>query len=153
MTLCPCGSTLEYPSCCQPFHDGLTRPDTPEQLMRSRYCAYVLAKAPYLIATHHPDFRGDLSEGDLVESCKQTQWQRLEIVDAPPHQGDKGVVEFKAWFRDGEALRALHERSRFVREAGQWLYCDGEFSPEPKAGRNAACPCGSGKKFKRCCGA
>ncbi len=153
MTQCPCGSALDYAACCQPLHDGQTLADTPEQLMRSRYSAYVLAKAPYLLATHHADFRGDLSEAELLEACRQTQWQRLEIVDAPAHQGDAGEVEFRAWYRDGTALRALHERSRFVREGGQWYYCDGRFDPSPQANRNAPCPCGSGKKFKRCCGA
>ncbi|MBY6106395.1 YchJ family protein [Ferrimonas balearica] len=153
MTACPCGSQRPYAECCQPLHQGDALAATPEQLMRSRYSAYVLAVTDYLIATHHPDFRGDLSADDLAESCQQTQWQRLEIVNAPPHQGDKGEVEFKAWFRDGTALRALHERSRFVCQQGHWLYCDGDFNPVPSAGRNAACPCGSGKKFKRCCGA
>ncbi|MBY5920098.1 YchJ family protein [Ferrimonas balearica] len=153
MTQCPCGSTLDYATCCQPLHDGHSRADTPEQLMRSRYSAYVLAKAPYLLATHHIDYRGALSEAELLASCQQTQWQRLEILDAPAHEGDKGEVEFRAWYRDGTALRAMHERSRFVREQGQWLYCDGRFDPKPQANRNAPCPCGSGKKFKRCCGA
>ena len=53
-----------------------------------------------------------------------------------------------------------HERSRFRRAEGRWVYLDGEMvkpkpvvREEPKVGRNAPCPCGSGRKFKRCCGA
>ncbi|MBY5991902.1 YchJ family protein [Ferrimonas balearica] len=156
MTQCPCGSQADYALCCQPLHLQQHRAATPEQLMRSRYSAFVKGEAHYLLMTHHPDHRGDLTEAELAESCRQTQWQRLEILDAPQAQGDEGEVAFRAWFRDGQALRPFEERSRFVRVEGQWLYCDGQFAPagaRSKPQRNAPCPCGSGKKFKRCCGA
>ena len=87
-----------------------------------------------------------------------TQWQKLQILDCV--DGDvndtRGIVEFKAYYVDGGRRHCLHERSSFIREAGRWYYVDGvvpePLSP-PKVGRNQPCSCGSGKKFKRCCGA
>jgi SEC-C motif-containing protein len=103
---CPCGSGLEYDGCCRPFHDGAAAP-TPEALMRSRYSAYALGRDDYVLATWHPSTRPDRLENDGIE------WRRLQIVDV---SGD--VVEFRASYRGG----LLHERSRFVREGGRWLY-------------------------------
>ena len=92
--------------------------------MRSRYSAYVLGLLDYLLATWHPS----TAPGDLeLDSVK---WLGLE-VKAAAAQGDTGVVEFVARYRDssGRAHR-LHEISRFVQEAGQWLYVDGQFPAE-----------------------
>ncbi|WP_028118113.1 YchJ family protein [Ferrimonas senticii] len=150
--LCPCGSQTDYSLCCQPLHLGVAHAETPKQLMASRYCAFVMDQADYLLATHHPDFRGDLTREELSESAQTTAWHCLQIVDATV-TGDVGEVEFKAWYREDKRLQALHERSRFSREDGLWYYRDGEIQPSPTLpGRNDACLCGSGKKFKRCCG-
>ncbi len=118
--------------------------------MRSRYSAYVLKNADYLAATWHPSTR----PASLDLNGDATPWQRLRIVATEQgRRGDEaGMVEFIAFYEGGE----LHERSRFVREEGQWFYVDGEISPpvgQVKTGRNDPCPCGSGKKFKKCCGA
>ena len=109
--------------------------------MRSRYSAYVLKDNDYLRKSWHPSTR----PAELDVSGDGTPWQRLLIVSA-----DKEHVEFAAFYQGGQ----LHERSRFVCEGGQWFYLDGESLPpiEEKTGRNAPCPCGSGKKYKRCCG-
>jgi SEC-C motif-containing protein len=85
-----------------------------------------------------------------------TKWVGLTVLDFA-EQGDTAEVEFEARFlRDG-LVDALHERSRFVCEQGRWLYTDGNMRPSTfkswRPGRNEFCPCGSGKKFKRCCGA
>jgi len=117
--------------------------------MRSRYSAYVLKRSDYLAATWHPSTR----PASLDVSADDTQWQRLEIVATEKGgSGDNdGVVEFAAYYQGGQ----LHERSRFLKEEGKWLYVDGDILPpvtETKAGRNDPCPCGSGKKFKKCCG-
>jgi SEC-C motif-containing protein len=109
--------------------------------MRSRYSAYVLKNSDYLRATWHPSTR----PAGLDISDDETPWQRLLIVST----GEE-FVEFAAFYQGGQ----LHERSRFAREGGRWFYLDGELLPplEDKVGRNAPCPCGSGKKYKRCCG-
>ena len=113
--------------------------------MRSRYSAYVLKLSDYLRETWHPSTR----PADLDISSDETPWQRLLIVSSSEGISE-GVVEFAAFYQGGQ----LHERSRFVREGGCWFYVDGELLQplEEKVGRNDPCPCGSGKKFKRCCG-
>lgn len=131
---------------------GNALPETPEQLMRSRYSAYFLGLGQYIFDTHHADFRGDVSVEDFEQSAQSTQWCGLEVVRAE-QDGDSGVVEFKAYFLDKEKLHCLHEASNFVRENGRWFYTDGEFKPKQvlKISRNDLCPCGSGKKAKKCC--
>mgnify|MGYP001949131836 FL=1 len=144
--LCPCDSGLDYAQCCRPLHHGEPA-SSPEALMRSRYSAFVRDDADYVRASWHPDTRPaelTLEGGD--------QWLGLEIVDAK-QDGGAGQVHFRATHRDGDGFAVLEERSRFVRENGYWFYLDGEHTVTPfKPGRNDPCPCGSGRKFKKCCG-
>ncbi|HAI35024.1 MAG TPA: hypothetical protein DEQ58_10220 [Alcanivorax sp.] len=143
---CPCGSGLDYGRCCRPLHHGEPA-SSPEALMRSRYSAFVRDNADYMRASWHPDTRPaelTLEGGD--------QWLGLEIVDAK-QEGDAGQVHFRATHRDGDGFAVLEEHSRFVRENDHWFYLDGEHTVTPlKPGRNNPCPCGSGRKFKKCCG-
>lgn len=151
MSTCPCGSTQPLSQCCGPLHNGHVATSA-EQLMRSRYSAFVLGLGDYLVHSWHPDFLGGLTADQL--SQRDTQWDGLEILSAQGGQDDDtGMVEFKAWFREGDERHCLHERSRFVRYQGRWVYADGEQDPAPlKIGRNDPCLCGSGKKYKKCCG-
>jgi len=128
------------------LHTEKPAPDA-ESLMRSRYAAYVLEKYDYLLATWHPDTRPASLGGTAL------RWIGLEIVQAVAGgaQDDAGEVEFIAAYVDNGKGSRLHETSRFVRENGWWFYVDGDCRVE-NIGRNDACPCGSGKKFKRCCG-
>lgn len=115
--------------------------------MRSRYAAYARGDAAYLLATWHPSTRPP-----TLALEEDPAWCGLEIRACAA--GDReGSVEFVARYRDGGRPGALHETSRFVREEGCWYYVDGRIHPAPKVGRNDPCPCGSGRKFKRCCGA
>jgi len=149
MDLCPCGSGKTYRDCCAPLHRGESLATSAEALMRSRYSAYVLKLGDYLAATWHRSTRP--AQLDIAED--NTPWQRLRIL-ATARGGEtdsEGVVEFAADYPGGQ----MHERSRFVREDGQWFYLDGEMLPllpQEKVGRNEPCPCGSGRKFKKCCG-
>ncbi|MDQ0754887.1 YchJ family protein [Arthrobacter sp. B3I4] len=116
---CPCLSGEQYNDCCGRYHRGEAEAPTAEQLMRSRYAAFVVLDAGYLLRTWHPDTRPGLLELD-----PEIQWRRLDIVSTSaggPLDSD-GVVEFKAYFRhDGE--RGLQqETSRFVRRARRWYY-------------------------------
>ena len=120
--------------------------------MRSRFTANVVGNGEYLARTWHPD---TCPAGRIRDFLA---WYRLDILaTAGGREGDDcGEVEFKAWYKQGGASGLLHERSRFVRIHGRWLYLDGEMMPSPaqpgaKVGRNSPCPCGSGKKYKRCC--
>ena len=117
--------------------------------MRSRYCAHVLEDPEYLKVTWHPEFRPvDLALDHGI------RWLGLELL-AVDQQTHRATVEFEARLLLQGKVDAIHENSAFVREQGRWMYTDGEilrpsFTPW-QPGRNEACPCGSGKKFKCCC--
>ena len=147
---CPCGSARRFADCCGPFLSGASRQATALSLMRSRYTAYCLREAAYLLKTWHPRTRPET----LDFSGDATEWTGLAIVrqDAGGAEAAQGVVEFVATYRQDGVLRRMHESSRFVKEDGAWIYLDGTVFPEPKPGRNDPCPCGSGKKHKKCCG-
>ncbi|GAB3080687.1 YchJ family protein [Phycicoccus sp. Root563] len=115
---CPCGTGEPYAACCGPLHAGESVATTAEQLMRSRYAAYVRGDAPYLVRTWHPRHRPD-----PLEVAPDPGWLRLEVLDVVGGGEDDGTgeVEFVATHVDGP----LHERSRFVRRAGRWVYLDG----------------------------
>lgn len=161
MSECPCGSGQPYASCCQPFHQGRALPERAEQLMRSRYCAYVEGEIDYIHNTLHPDHREDHDLDAARKWSRDSEWLGLEIVATEQGgAGDqRGVVEFKANYRDRGGVRQAHEVSQFEKVDGKWMYVDGEM-PRPetvrhadrKVGRNEPCPCGSGKKYKKCCG-
>ena len=148
--LCPCGSGLDYGRCCGPFLDGHDQAATAEALMRSRYTAYVRRQIPYLLASWHPSTRPEGLE--LEESLG---WQGLTVLATVNGEADDqdGIVEFAAAFSYQGHRQQLRERSRFVREEGRWFYVDGTELPaaSDKTGRNDPCPCGSGRKRKKCC--
>ena len=101
---------------------------SPEALMRSRYTAHARHEVAHLAATWHPDHRPA-----NVAHDRAVRWRGLEIVDAPEPSDDEGEVEFVARFSRGAEAHSLHERSRFQRVDGQWLYTDGELLPDPSS--------------------
>ena len=119
---CPCGTGLSYAECCGRLHDGTATAATAEQLMRSRYSAFAVGDAGYLLATWHPATRpGRLDLDDDV------RWTGLDVLATAAGSllAAEGTVEFRAHYvRDGRA-GAQHENSRFVREDGAWRYLDG----------------------------
>lgn len=150
--LCPCGSSLSYEECCQPYIIENKVAPSPAALMRSRYTAYVLKNASYLIATWHPDCQPEQWRDSLQEGFTSTHWQGLQVIsETGGRDNDEGFVEFAARFTEtgDEHIHLIHERSRFLRLKERWYYIDGI---KPQTGRNDACPCGSGKKYKKCCG-
>ena len=148
--LCPCGSALEYSSCCKPYLAGAQLAPDPSQLMRSRYSAFVMKDADYLIKTWHPSCQAQQLRADLENGFTRTQWQGLTVFASETGKNpDEGFVSFIARYADDNRSGAIIERSRFLKENGQWYYIDGT---RPLIGRNDPCPCGSGKKFKKCCG-
>ena len=146
---CPCGSGAAFGLCCGPFLDRTADPPTVEALMRSRYTAFCLKAAGYLMDTWDPARR----PRTLDFGNDDTRWQGLRILSVR-EAADQGEVSFEARFRQGETEGVLREDSRFRRRDGRWFYVDGSFPGSEAAapGRNAPCPCGSGRKFKRCCG-
>lgn len=148
---CPCGSGVPYADCCGPFHRGMGLAPTPEALMRSRYSAFARGEIDHLLATSHPVLHAPDERAVLAEACRTTRWLALRILDAPAPDGDRGTVEFAAWY-DGKPVGQLRERSEFVREQGRWLYRAGTILPALEIGRNDPCWCGSGLKRKKCHG-
>lgn len=120
---CPCGSGRPYAGCCGPAHGGQPAA-TAEALMRSRYSAYVLGLEAYLLATWHPSTRPE--KLDLAEP--RAKWLGLEVRRHEQTDDTHAVVEFIARYRVAGRGQRLHETSRFVREAGGWLYIDGDIA-------------------------
>ena len=112
---CPCGSGAAYDACCGPLLTNRVQAATPEQLMRSRYTAFVRLDADHLFRTWHPRTRPD-----DVTPDPGTRWTGLEVLRA-----DGDTVEFVASWQGG----SMHEVSRFEQRAGRWFYVDGDVSP------------------------
>ncbi|MBI5006112.1 MAG: hypothetical protein HZB95_03200 [Nitrosomonadales bacterium] len=122
-TICPCGSTKPYTACCARYVAGSEPAPTAEALMRSRYTAYTLLREDYLLATWHPSTR-PAALGLAQEVA--TKWIGLEVKRHEQQDADHASVEFVARYKVNGRAQRLHEVSRFVREAGQWFYVDGE---------------------------
>tara|TARA_R110001583_G_scaffold785_5_gene7318 strand:+ start:1585 stop:2052 length:468 start_codon:yes stop_codon:yes gene_type:complete len=145
---CPCNKTKSYQACCQALHTGDLIASSAEQLMRSRYSAFVIGNIAYLIKTLHPDKRQVDDEVILLQTIEQTQWLGLNIISHKTSDNN-ATVEFVAFY-DDEPTGQLHERSNFIKENMQWFYVNGEILSSLKLSRNDPCYCGSGKKIKKC---
>lgn len=160
MTHCPCGSDSEFEQCCGPLIGGAAA-STPEALMRSRYTAFVRGDFDHVENTNAPEARDGFDRSGTESDNSTRQWTALEILDTSGGGpgDDTGLVEFAAYYKLVGQPGVHHERSTFRREAGRWFYVDGVINPKSpprrteKVGRNDPCPCGSGKKHKKCCGA
>lgn len=159
MTHCPCGSGRALTDCCGPVLESGIAP-SPEAMMRSRYSAYVLQDCGHLERSLAPESRHDFDLASTEKWAKSVDWLGLTILatSGAADTDQFGRVEFAARFRQDGTELTHHENSRFRRHDGNWLYVDGEvirtpvMRSGPKVGRNDPCPCGSGKKFKQCCG-
>lgn len=154
MAKCKCGSGKSYKECCEPFIKGSALPQTAEELLRSRFVAYADKNVSYIEQTTHADKRSDFSLEDAQEWAETTQWDKLEILSTPSDT----EIEFIAWYTENGTPVRHQELSVFKREENQWFFFDSRFPGQgtvvnsaPKVGRNDPCPCGSGKKYKKCC--
>lgn len=174
MPVCPCGSLQNLESCCEPFLRGNALPSTAEQLMRSRYTAFTVSDIHYIKKTLAPESHKGFNEAETLHWAKEATWKKLLILSTKEGTASdtKGVVEFSAFYElEGEDVQ-LHEVSQFRKDKnGQWLFVDGDAHIHPadedvqafhaaqeplvrkedKIGRNDPCPCGSGRKYKKCC--
>jgi len=148
---CPCGYG-EYASCCQPLHQGRTVAQSAAQLMRSRYSAFAKHQIDYIVKTTALGQQQQLDRAALDAWSRHNQWQQLEIINSLP-KVDKthAMVEFKAYYFNGQEQQIHHEKSYFVFHAEQWFFLDPTLEQSPSM--KQACICGSGKKFKHCCAA
>lgn len=158
---CFCGSGNAFTACCGPILEGKKPARTPEELMRARYSAHCTREYSFLVTSTHPDHREGVSEKEVAEWAQHVEWTGLEVHNAVPGQDDTtGQVSFTAHYTIQDTPQELREDAEFKMEGDTWYYVDGkvhgveQFRREaPKVGRNDPCTCGSGKKYKKCCGA
>lgn len=158
---CPCDSGRPLAECCGPIIAGERPADTPEALMRARYTAYAQVAMDFLLTSIHPDHREDHDEDGVRRWAEQSEWHSLEVLatEAGGPDDETGRVEFACEYSLGDERRRHHEDALFERHDGDWYFVSGEpvtakpfVRESPKVGRNDPCPCGSGRKYKRCCG-
>ena len=159
MSGCACGSGRGFDQCCGPIIAGQPAA-TAEALMRSRYTAFTIGALDHLDRTHAPEVKGDFDRLEAERMVEEAKWQGLELrrLEGGGADDQTGVVEFVfRYSRRGQAY-VQHELASFRREDGRWVYQSGELNPKgpprqvTKPGRNDPCSCGSGQKFKKCCG-
>src|SRR3989339_345136 len=156
---CPCGSGINFENCCQPCLLGLEKPASAEKLLRSRYSAFVAKNTDYIFATHHPEKIKTLEKQGIIDWANNAHWLGLELqsVEISPLNNDETVISFIARYTQDNVTYNHRETSLFKRKDGVWYFYDVQKNTpiklENKTGRNDPCPCGSGKKFKKCCGA
>ncbi|WP_296244408.1 MULTISPECIES: YchJ family protein [unclassified Psychrobacter] len=173
LPVCPCQinpvseaikAALSYKDCCQPYHDSLLSQEadsimaeSAERLMRTRYSAFALVKPDYIVKTTLPTQQSLLDINAMENWAKETDWAGLEIVEHTPKRGKRHAqVEFKAYFNTVDGIQAHHELSAFVKvkdkatNDGRWYFLDPTVSMSVT--QKQPCICGSGEKFKRCCG-
>lgn len=158
--LCPCSSEKNFDDCCGPILDGKSQAKTAEELMRSRYSAFAVQDIDYIFNTTAPETREELDRDEIEAWSEQADWNGLSIVETNQGQADDtvGQVEFVAHYYLGRKEQRHHELSEFKKVDGKWFFVDGKMinttfqRASAKIGRNDPCHCGSGKKFKKCCG-
>jgi SEC-C motif-containing protein len=158
--LCPCGSGFDYGDCCEPYITGEKNAPTAEELMRSRYTAYVVHAIDYIMETFHEDLRGQQTFEGIKKWSEKSKWLGLKIISVDGGYGSclRGTVRFEATYEMDNLHHVHHEIATFEKIDDRWFYMDGEVIPQTvvrvgeKIGRNDPCPCGSGKKYKHCCG-
>ena len=122
--------------------------------MRSRYAAFAKIEVDYLLKTCHVSIRSGFTKDSIKQWAAENDWRKLEIVHASEIE-NKGLVEFKAYYKSPFGKdETHHELSEFIKEEGTWFYRKGIINPniDHAIKRNTPCPCGSGKKYKKCCG-
>ncbi|MBO5751815.1 MAG: YchJ family protein [Kiritimatiellae bacterium] len=158
---CPCKSGKAFGECCEPILSGVVQTETAEALMRARYSAYAVCDIAFLKKSATAASLEEFDEEMSAAWSRSAAWHGLEIVRTEAGGADDktGIVEFRALYTANGEFCNHHECASFVKEADGWKFSDGNFvkeepivREEPRVGRNDACPCGSGKKYKKCCG-
>lgn len=130
MSKCYCQSEKDFSSCCEPLLKGEVNASGPEALMRSRYTAFCLKNIDYVMETTDPQARLDTDQNATLEWMNSAEFTRLEVLSSRD-EGNKGVVEFKAYFKMNGADEVHHELSKFRKQGGIWYFRDGKVFPPP----------------------
>ncbi len=157
--LCPCGSGKTYSECCELYIKGKEKAPTAEALMRARYTAYVKQEIDFIINTCETGEKiAEIDRKATEDWSKNSTWHGLRILRTENTKEDESIVEFEAEYTSKGMHDIHHEIAGFRKTNGEWLYVEGMMRPTTvvregrKVGRNEPCPCGSGKKYKNCCG-
>jgi SEC-C motif domain protein len=129
MPICYCGSERTFEECCGKFINGISKPSTAEELMRSRYSAYVTASVPYILQTTHSSTRNLYDPNAIKEWAISSMWLKLEILQTKKGnlEDGEGFVEFKATYKDADNNTIVHhEYSHFLKEKGEWFFVEGK---------------------------
>lgn len=145
---CPCHSGNSFSDCCEPYLTDNQHAETPKKLMRSRYSAYTMADIDYIQKTMCKKAAENYDPISSKNWASSVTWLGLTVIEAPTPTRQFGTVTFFARFLENSNKKHIYEKSHFEKINGQWFYVDGVML---KANRNDNCPCGSQKKFKRCC--
>jgi SEC-C motif-containing protein len=124
--------------------------------MRARYSAYATGAIDFLEKSTHSKSRQQCDPEGAERWSKDSRWLGLTILNSDSSLPNRAHVNFEARYEDKDGVTILHrERSLFEREDSEWHFVSGGAIPavSQKVGRNEPCPCGSGKKYKKCCGA
>ena len=158
--LCPCGSGAAFAECCEPIIKGTRESETAEELMRARYSAFVTHAIDFIVASTHSRTRKEIDLDFIREWSETSTWQALQILETRQVNANKAFVSFEARFANPAGEDQIHrEKSLFERENEEWKFVTGDELKNPTVryeipppGRNDPCPCGSGRKYKKCHG-
>ena len=157
---CPCGSGAAFAACCEPIINGTRVSESAEELMRARYSAFVTGAIDFIINSTHSRTRKEIDVAFITEWSQTSTWNGLEILETKTVDDNKAFVSFEARYTQAGKEQSHREKSLFEREDGEWRFVTGDELKNPtvryetpRPGRNDPCPCGSGKKYKKCHGA
>lgn len=122
---CPCNKTQLYNNCCKIAHNNIHEVITAEQLMRSRYSAFVMGNGDYLQQSQHSSTRPNKREAREIEHwAKSVAWIKLEVLQTSDglENDTTGTVAFKAFYLENGRVEVIHEHSQFCKENGHWVY-------------------------------
>lgn len=123
---CPCGTGKEFNDCCGPYLEGAARPETAEQLMRSRYSAYVMQNIDYLKESLWPKYQLRFDTFSVARWAAENHWTGLDILGCRDGRIDdrEGTVLFEASYLAAGALHKHRELSLFKKQKGRWYYVE-----------------------------
>ena len=121
---CYCGNDIPYSQCCEKIHLDIKKATTAEQLMRSRYSAFVKADGDYLMQSHHSSTRPIKEKNNIIKWANSVQWIKLEVLETSEGKADNtnGTVTFNAYFYENGKAEVIHEKSAFLKENNHWTY-------------------------------
>ncbi|MCQ8211742.1 YchJ family metal-binding protein [Cetobacterium somerae] len=132
---------------------------TAEELMKARYNAFENGDIEFIVETHYIETKENMDIEETRKWALNSEWLGLEIISTEKGTENdiEGIVEFKAFYKEKGKETIHHEKSKFIKVNDQWFYygclpLHGTIVKEEKIGRNDPCICGSGKKYKKCCG-